>query len=158
MTKFIFRFKGGEGSGHYDHKGRPGKKGGSLPDGENSEPKKTDVNPNSGIDYMDPKSDPRYETKPDVPEVRVPKGFEHRFEKGRHYIEGKNNPYRYQIKQISPYIWRVDFNTGPNSSLTQKFTSLDTAVKYVVNWDKKHGLMALLAYSKRNAIPDEYRH
>ena len=40
MTKFIFRFKGGEGSGHYDHKGRPGKQGGSLPgksDNSNSE-------------------------------------------------------------------------------------------------------------------------
>lgn len=31
MTKLIFRLKGGQGSGHFGHAGRPGEEGGSLP-------------------------------------------------------------------------------------------------------------------------------
>ncbi len=31
MTKLVFRLKGGEGSGHFGHSGRPGEEGGSLP-------------------------------------------------------------------------------------------------------------------------------
>ena len=39
--KITFRFKGGEGSGHFDHEGIPNHRGGSLPEGENrsSKPK-----------------------------------------------------------------------------------------------------------------------
>jgi hypothetical protein len=39
--KLTFRYKGGEGSGHFDHSGRPGKHGGSLPGkgGESSTPR-----------------------------------------------------------------------------------------------------------------------
>lgn len=39
MTKYIFRYKGGKGSGHKGHKGRPGEQGGSLPDNEYTDDK-----------------------------------------------------------------------------------------------------------------------
>ena len=34
--KFTIRLKGGIGSGHFGHKGRPGEQGGSLPKGESA--------------------------------------------------------------------------------------------------------------------------
>ena len=37
-TKLILRFKGGPGSGHKGHRGRPGKQGGGLPDDESAAP------------------------------------------------------------------------------------------------------------------------
>ena len=36
MPNYILRLKGGVGSGHYGHKGRPGEQGGSLPRGESA--------------------------------------------------------------------------------------------------------------------------
>lgn len=42
MTKVTFLLKGGSGSGHYGHAGRPGKKGGSLP-GKGNSPAETDI-------------------------------------------------------------------------------------------------------------------
>jgi hypothetical protein len=34
--KYVIRLKGGVGSGHFGHKGRPGEQGGSLPKGESN--------------------------------------------------------------------------------------------------------------------------
>lgn len=53
MTKLIITYKGGSGSGHHGHRGRPGEQGGSLP-GDGGAPKQ-DV--------------PDYEFKPGVEDV-----------------------------------------------------------------------------------------
>lgn len=47
MTKTLVRYKGGKGSGHHGHKGRPGKHGGSLP-GEGGGGKKEELVVSSG--------------------------------------------------------------------------------------------------------------